>query len=127
MKTLLGFLGASLCLSVLAGCTASYSHTDISTVSPSDPPLTSQVTAFSVQVSEGGVVTAHIAPFNSDEKPMVGDVQSDNPSVLKVFRAYGDKNYAFVGLKQGQAHVLFLADGVTVATINAEVSAQPAP
>ena len=109
-------------LGALTGCTSNYSHTDISTVSTNDLP--SQVTAFHISVTQGSIVTAHIAPFNSDEKPMVGDVQSSDPSTIEVLRAYGDKNYAFLGKKAGKTTVMFLSDGITVATIQAEVTAQ---
>ncbi len=105
-----------------SGCIANYSHTDISSVSSNDLP--SQVTAFRIAVTQGSIVTAHIAPFNNDEKPMVGDVQSSDPTMLTVVHAYGDKNYAFLGLKPGKTQVMFLADGVVVATIQSEVTAQ---
>jgi hypothetical protein len=121
----LASLLAPLAVAGAAGCTSSYSHTDISTVSTSDLP--SQVTAFHVQVTQGAIVTAHIAPFNSDEKPMVGDVQSNDPSTLTVLHAYGDKNYAFLGVKPGKTTVEFLSDGVVVATIQSEVTAQAVP
>ncbi len=106
----------------LGGCAPSYSHTDISQVSTNELPGT--VTVPRIQVTQGGIVTAHIAPFNSDEKPMVGDVVSQDRSILEVQRAYGDKNYAFLGIKPGTTHVEFRADGVTVAIIQAEVTAQ---
>jgi hypothetical protein len=106
----------------LSGCTAGYRHTDISQVSSNELPST--VSAVHIQVTEGSIVTAHIAPFNSDDKPMVGDVQSTDRSMLDVLKAYGDKNYAFLGVKPGKTTVLFLADGETVATIEAEVTPQ---
>jgi hypothetical protein len=111
-----------LAAAALTGCRSSYSHTDISSVSSNDLP--SQVTAFHIAVTQGSVVTAHIAPFNSDEKPMIGDVQSSDPSTLEVLHAYGDKNYAFMGVKPGNASVMFLSDGVVVATIQSEVTTQ---
>ena len=125
MKNLLFGLHAlllPLALATTSGCRSSYSHTDISTVSSNDLP--SQVTALHIQVTQGSIVTAHIAPFNSDEKPMIGDVQSNDPTTLTVLHAYGDKNYAFLGLKPGRTTVEFLSDGVVVATIQSEVTAQ---
>ncbi len=121
MKNILSLAGLFLAAS-LSACTASYSHTDISTVSSNDLPST--VTALHIAVTQGSIVTAHIAPFNSDQKPMVGDVQSGDPNTLVALRAYGDKNYAFLGQKVGKTTVMFLADGITVATIEAEVTAQ---
>lgn len=113
---------AALALAALSGCTSSYSHTDISTVSSNDLPA--QVSALRVAVTQGSIVTAHVAPWNSDEKPMVGDVQSTDAATLQVLHAYGDKNYAFLGVKAGKTTVTFLADGIVVATIQAEVTPQ---
>lgn len=117
-------LSLVLGLAALSGCRANYSHTDISRVSSNDLPST--VTALHIAVTQGSIVTAHIAPFNNDEKPMVGDVQSSDPSTLQVLRAFDDKNYAFLGVKTGKTTVMFLADGIVVATIQADVTAQAA-
>jgi hypothetical protein len=87
--------------------------------------LSAEVSPRRIQVTHGGVVTAHIAPFNSDNKPMVGDVASDDRTILDVQRAYGDKNYAFLGVKPGKTIVELKADGVTVARIESEVTSQP--
>jgi hypothetical protein len=108
-----------------AGCTAGYSHTDITQSGASELPASVSVTG--VKVTHGDVMTAHIAPFNSDEKPMVGDVASDDQTIMNVVRAYGDKNYAFLGVKPGKTVVELKADGVTVARIDAEVLPQPTP
>ena len=123
MKTLFlhcffGFLALAL-----AGCGATYNHTDVSSVSQA-PELPSTVTAKHIQITAGGVVTAHIAPFNSDSNPMVGDVVSEDNSVLEVTRAFGDKNYALLGKHAGKTLVELKADGAIVATIEAEVTEQ---
>jgi hypothetical protein len=122
MKTILAlaFFAASV-----GGCTAGYSHTDISQTGTSELPAS--VSQIGVKVTHGDVLTAHVAPFNSDEKPMVGDVVSDDQTILNVVRAYGDKNYAFLGVKPGRTVVELKADGLTVARLEAEVLAQPAP
>lgn len=122
MKKILFLFSIATSLGALSGCTAGYRHTDISQVSTNDLP--SAVNQVHIQVTEGSIVTAHIAPFNSDDKPMVGDVQSNDSSTLGVLKAYGDKNYAFLGVKPGKTTVLFLADGETVATIEADVTPQ---
>jgi hypothetical protein len=108
--------------SLATGCAATYSHTDISQVSSNE--LQSQVNATHIQVTHGGIVTAHIAPFNSDGNPMVGDVASEDTSVIQVYRATGDNNYALLGVKPGRTHLEFKADGVTVVTIDTEVTEQ---
>ena len=119
MKTslVLFFLGT-----VLTGCAAGYSRTEISSVSSNE--LSAEVTPTHITVTHGGVVTAHIAPFNSDSNPMVGDVASDDRTILDVQRAYGDKNYAFLGVKPGKTIIEFKADGVTVARVESDVVEQ---
>lgn len=118
MKVSLLFVAVGLL--AVNGCVATYGRTDISMVSGS-AELPSTVTGRHISLSVGGVVTAHIGPFNSDDKPMVGDVASEDNNVLEVSRAYGDKNYAFLGKHPGKTTVELKADGVVVALIDAEV------
>ncbi len=106
------------------GCTSSYSRTDITSVSQSNE-LTSSVTGRHILLTVAGVVTAHIGPFNSDNNPMVGDVASEDNSILEVSRTYGDKNYAFLGRRAGKTAIELKADGIVVARIEAEVVEQP--
>jgi len=115
-------LFTAVCALAASGCTASYSRTDIDGVSHGEPA--SSVTSSRIQVPVGGIVTAHIAPVNSDGKPMVGEVRSRDPDLLAVESAVGDKVYALLGLKAGQTDIDLLADGLVVQTIHAEVTAQ---
>lgn len=115
-------LVAAACSLAAAGCTASYSDTTIDGVSHGEP--SSSVTRSQIQVPVGAVVTAHIAPVNSDGKPMVGEVRSHDTTILEIDPAAGDKVYALLGLREGQTEVDLVADGVIVQTIHAVVTSQ---
>ena len=114
---------AVICLAS-AACTATYSRTDVSAVSPGDQ-LMGSITQDHATVPVAGVVVAHIAPFNSDNNPMVGDVVSADPTTLLVLHSLGDKNYALLGVNSNQTTLQLLADGVVVAEIPADVTEQP--
>lgn len=119
----LPLLVVALCVLGTNGCVATYARTEIGAVSGSNE-LPSTVTGRHISLTVGAVVTAHIGPFNTDGNPMVGDVASEDNSVLEVSRAYGEKNYAFLGRRAGKTHVELKADGVVVALIDAEVLEQ---
>lgn len=108
----------------IGGCVATYDRTDLTSVSQ-NPELPSTITGRHIQLAVGGVVTAHVAPFNTDDNPMVGDVVSEDTSVLEVSRSFGDRNYAFLGRHAGKTVVELKADGVIVGSIEAEVTEQP--
>lgn len=113
----------ALSLATLVGCTASYDRTDIDQVSTDE--LSSGVSSAKIYVTEGSLVSAHIAPFNSDGHPMVGSVVSDDPAIIEVRVTPKDKVYAFLGVRVGKTRVRFEADGITVQTVEAEVLPQP--
>jgi hypothetical protein len=113
----------SIALFALSGCKASYDHTNISQVGSNELPAS--VTAQKITLAIGGVVTAHIAPFNSDNNALIGDVQSDDPSIVEVERTTGHDNYALLGIKTGTSSIHILAGGVSEATLQVEVTVQP--
>jgi hypothetical protein len=114
----------ALLLGLLAstGCAASYDRTEITDASQGDLPST--ITLASISITEGGLATAHVIPYNSDGHPLSGEVRSDNPKVLEVVRA-SDNKWAFLGVSTGTTSVTLLADGQVVGRINAEVRGQP--
>ena len=101
------------------GCTASYSHTEMKTISSGDLPAT--VTRQRIQISVGAIAHAEIQPFNTDDNPMIGDVQSSDPNVIEVIAGAKNDTYAFLGHKVGKATVSLYAGGVLVGDIPAEV------
>ena len=109
-------------LSAAAGCVDGYERTDIDRISSSDLPGT--ISAHTILIPVGGVTTAHVAPFNSDNKPMVGEVVSDNPAVLEINKTSDDKVYAFLGISRGTTKVRLYADDKVVAIVDATVGAQ---
>ena len=112
------FLGA-----LLAACGGpTYAHTDIDQVSQSALPASVNVQALEMKV--GGLVTAHVVSYNSDNKAMGNTVESDNPGVLEVSTTTNDHQYAFMGISSGTAHVTIRADGDPVVTIAATVDVQ---
>lgn len=110
-------------LAVLSGCTASYNHEEITNTSTGDIQPTAIVTTSQIQLPVGGITVAQVIPYNTDHNPMVGIVQSDNPNVLTVEGATGNK-WAFSGVSAGTANISFLADGAVVATVAATVVVQ---
>lgn len=105
------------------GCQASYQREEISNVSQSEVTPTSSVSLQHVQVTLGDIVTATVIPYNSDNNPMIGTVTSDNPNVILVEGAEGNK-WAFSGVNIGSTTLHFVADGETVATVVAKVCDQ---
>jgi hypothetical protein len=123
MKTL-HLCAAVVCVAATACAPATYSRTDVSPVSTGDQ-LPGSISLDHATVPVAGVVVAHIAPFNSDDNPMVGNVVSDDPSTMQVLPAIGDKNYALLGVNTGSTTLRLLADGVVVASVPADVTPQP--
>ncbi len=117
------FLSSIVMLAALSGCTASYNHEEITNVSSGDITPTAVVSTTEISIPVGGITVAQVIPYNSDHNPMVGIVQSDNPSVLLVEGATGNK-WAFSGVSAGNANVQFVADGAVVATVKATVNVQ---
>jgi hypothetical protein len=122
MKNTLIFTGILL-LAALSGCTASYNHEEVTNTSTGNIEPTPVVTTSKIQIPVGSITVAQVIPYNSDHNPMVGIVQSDNPSVLTVEGATGNK-WAFSGVSVGSANISFLADGAVVATVAANVVVQ---
>ena len=118
MKRLL----ASFALCALSGCVASYARTDIDSVSFSEVAVS--INARGISMPVGVLAKAHIAPLNSDDNPMVGDVRSDDTTIMEVVRAPGEKNYAFLALRPGKTKVILLADGEQVGALEAVVTEQ---
>lgn len=122
MKTTLLFFASLTLLAFASGCTASYGHTDIDKVASGETG--GSVTSHMISVPLGTVVTAHVAPFNTDGNPMEGSIEVDDGSILQVDPTADDKHYAFQGTKLGRTNVSLMADGLVVAIIQAEVVPQ---
>jgi hypothetical protein len=112
-----------LLLATLSGCTASYNHEEITNTSTGDISPQAVVSTSAISVPVGSITVAQVIPYNSDHNPMVGIVQSDNPNVLLVEGATGNK-WAFSGVSAGTANVTFIADGAVVSTVAATVVVQ---
>jgi hypothetical protein len=106
-----------------AGCVDGYNRMDISPVAVGDK-LKGNFTTAQVTLPAAGVMVVHIAPYNSGNHPMVGDVVSDDPTTVMVVRAEGEKNYALLGAKEGSTKLHLLADGVEHATMFVSVLPQ---
>lgn len=119
----LAFFSSILLLAALSGCTASYNHEEITSISTGDIQPKAVVSTSEIQIPVGSITVAQVIPYNSDHNPMVGIVQSDNPNVLTVEGASGNK-WAFSGVSAGTANVQFLADGAVVSTVAATVVVQ---
>ncbi len=108
----------------LAGCASKYDHEEISNVSQTSEFKTpGSITLQGVTLNLGEIKTATIIPYNDDHNPMVGIVQSDNPNVVLVEGAEGNK-WAFSGVNIGTTTVHFMSNGVVVASCQATVNDQ---
>jgi hypothetical protein len=116
-------LSSILILAGLSGCTASYNHEEITSISTGDIEPKAVVSTSAISIPVGSITVAQVIPYNSDHNPMVGIVQSDNPGVLTVEGASGNK-WAFSGVSAGTANVQFVADGAVVSTVAATVVVQ---
>ena len=112
-------------LSALAGCQASYQREEITNTSNSDITPQPIVTLQKIAIPIGSITAANVIPYNSDNNPMIGDVSSDNPNVLLVEGAQGNK-WAFSGVNIGTATITFRADKQVIATVKAVVCDQGA-
>ncbi|MGH7284594.1 MAG: hypothetical protein ACRELY_23970 [Polyangiaceae bacterium] len=112
-----------IALSALAGCGSSYQRDEITNTSQADFVPEPGVTLQRIAIPLGSITTANVIPYNSDNNPMIGNVTSDNPNILLVEGAHGNK-WAFSGVNIGTTTVKFFADGQTVATVQAVVCDQ---
>ena len=119
MKTIVLFFASLSLLAFASGCTASYGDK----VASGETGGT--VSSRMITIPIGTVVTAHIAPFNTDGHPMEGSVEVDDGTILQVDPTADDKHYAFQGTKLGKTNVSLTADGLVIAVIQAEVVPQP--
>ncbi len=112
-----------IALTALAGCEASYQHEEITNTSQSDINPEPVVTLQRIAIPIGSITTANVIPYNSDNNPMIGNITSDNPNILLVEGAHGNK-WAFSGVNIGTATVTFRADNQVIATVKAVVCDQ---
>jgi hypothetical protein len=110
-------LGSMILFAV--GCGPSYDRTEIDSVSQSDLP--GIVNPVEIRVPIGGVTTARVAPYNTDDDEMGGNVVSQDASVLEVDRTTAANVYAFLGVRVGTTRVILYADGAAVGAITATV------
>lgn len=113
------------CVVTMIACGPDYEKTEVTAVKPS--PLGGTVSTRQVSVPEGMIVKAHIVTFNDDQEVMHAHVLSHDESIVEVVAVVNDRDYAFIGKKPGRTEVEFQADGETVFTVIAEVTAQPPP
>lgn len=113
------------CVVTMIACGPDYYETEVTAVKPS--PLGGTASNRLVSVPEGMIVKAHVVPFNDDREAMQAHVFSHDDTIVEVVAVVNDRDYAFIGKKPGRTEVEFQADGETVFTVIAEVTAQPAP
>ena len=114
---------AALALGALA-CGPEYDRTEISAVK-GHTTLGGAINTQRLDIPEGLVITAHMVVWNDDNEQMSLGVRSKNPSIIEVAGVVNERNYAFVGLKEGTTEIELIADGDLVLTIPATVKKQP--
>ena len=114
---------AALAFGAMA-CGPEYDRTEISAVK-GHTTLGGAINTQRLDVPEGLVITAHIAVWNDDNEQMPLGIRSKDPSIVVVKGVVNDRNYAFVGLKEGTTQIELIADGDLVLTIPATVVKQP--
>jgi hypothetical protein len=118
-----GLLLATLAIGV-AACGPEYERTEITGVKQTD--LGGNITIEQINVPEGLIIKAHIVVWNDDNVQMPLAVRAVDPSIIEVAGVVNDRDYAFVGLKQGHTQIQFVAEDTVVLTVEADVTAQPA-
>jgi hypothetical protein len=113
------------CVMTMIACGPDYERTEVTAVKPS--PLGGTATSRLVSVPEGMIVKAHVVSTNDDNEVMHAHVFSRDDSIVEVVAVVNDRDYAFIGKRPGRTEVEFQADGETVFTVIAEVTAQPEP
>jgi hypothetical protein len=116
------FLAAAFAATA-SGCVATYERTEIQAQGGGDLP--GSFDSRSAVIPVGGVVTAKVALFNTDGNPMVGNVLSDDPEVLKVDRGQEDNEYALLAVREGSTWLRVITRGRIVESIPARVVPQP--
>lgn len=122
MKLHLCLLGL-VSLFAASGCGPSYDHTDFTNTRASK--LGGTVNRSEISVPEGMIVTAHVVPYNDDNKVMTAKFTSRDEGTVVVQNVISDHDFAFVGLKPGTTDVELRADDDLVLTITATVTPQP--
>lgn len=116
IAALLGALAATL-----AACGPEYDRVDIDAV---EADLGGGVSSRLIHVPAGLVVKAHIVPWNDDKDPLALTLRSKDESILKIAPTVNDRDYVFIGQKEGSTEVEFYADGKIVMTVPASVTPQ---
>ncbi|HVJ94860.1 MAG TPA: hypothetical protein VM580_33990 [Labilithrix sp.] len=109
----------------LAACGPEYDRTEITAVTPS--ALGGSMNAHSLEVPEGLILKAHIVVWNDDNVQMPLFVRSRDPAIVEVAGVVNERDYAFIGVRQGTTQIDFVADGSVVLSIPATVTAQSSP
>ncbi len=118
---LLPLAALALLAPLLPACAATYDHTEITQVGSSE--LTQEASSKTLSIVLGDVLTANVVPYNTDDNPMVGDVSSEDPSVVSVLHT-ATGGYAFLGMSVGTARLTLYADGAPVGGLEATVRTQ---
>jgi len=114
---------AALAFGAMA-CGPEYDRTEISAVK-GRTTLGGTIDTRRLDVPEGLVITAHIAVWNDDNEQMSLGIRSKDPSIVEVKGVVNERNYAFVGRREGTTEIELIADGDLVLTIPATVVKQP--
>ena len=124
-KKVLTVAACVMSVMTVIACGPDYEKTEVTAVKPS--PLGGTASNRQVSVPEGMIVKAHVVTWNDDNEIMQAHVLSHDNSIVEVIAVVNDRDYAFIGKRPGVTEVEFQADGETVFTVIAEVTAQPPP
>ncbi|MFO0676687.1 MAG: hypothetical protein U0169_09140 [Polyangiaceae bacterium] len=101
---------------------------DIRSTNVSIPPLSASVVGGRISLVHGIAIRARISAFvgesESDEPESAYSVASADSNVVQVARGPFDKEYVFVGVREGRTTVTFYFRGEPVAEWPAEVVVQ---
>lgn len=104
-------------------CGPEFDRTEINAVVSSG--LGGSINKSRVTVTEGMALKAHIVPVDDDDEPMPMQIRSRDPDIMDVTRVVSDRDYAFLGLRQGRTEIEIRADGEIVLILEAVVTPQP--
>jgi len=128
MSPLTSFIGRAAVLAALAfgamACGPEYDRTEIS-ATKGHLTLGGTIDTQRLDIPEGLIITAHIAVWNDDNEQMPLGIRSKDPSIVEVKGVVNERNYAFVGHREGTTEIELIADGDLVLTIPATVKKQP--
>lgn len=129
MSSVKSILGRAIVLAGIVGaavaCGPDYERMEMSGTVKDDFGGTIDIRRLTVH--EGMIVKSHLVAWNDDQEAMPLVVRVEDPDTVELASVISDRDYAFIGRKQGRTRINFEADGVLVLIVEAEVVPQPTP